>query len=626
MNAIGGTVRPAIDLTSPIQSLLAALHARYAAMTEGAVATYIPELAKADPEAFGIAIVTTDGFVYEAGDARLPFTVQSISKPLVYGLALADHGREAVLQRIGVEPAGEPFNAIRFDEKRNRPFNAMINAGAITATSLIKGADAASRMARILDHFEAAIGHPVGIDEAVYRSEAATGHRNRALAYMALNGGMIEGDPEIHLDLYFRQCSILASAVDIAFIGATLANGGVHPLTGRRALAADQVRDVLSVLTSCGMYDFAGEWELRVGLPAKSGVGGGIMAVLPGQLGIGVFSPRLDERGNSVRGLKVCEDLAAALKLHLLDDRGSTRSALRRLYRGAEIRSTRLRPAASRDRLDRLGNRIAVFELHGNLYFGNTDLVIRRVLQEDAANLVVVDLTRVVAADAVAVHLLREMAGGLAAFGRHVLLAGASADLAARLGLDPALHKADVDGALQACEDALLGAAPISRPSPGLADFELLQTLDVGEREILERHLVRRGYASGQVIIRNGTPADSLYFLMAGAVDITLGGESGARPPATPHASPHSRPAPSVRLGTIEAGNAFGELALLGDRPRTADVVAAGPVTVLKLKATRFAKLATRHPDIHAKLLLAVGRLLADRLRRANTAIHVLSG
>src|SRR5258708_16362381 len=301
----GRDSRSAVE--SPVLSLLRDVHAQFLPMREGSVATYIPELGRVDPDQFGIAFVTADGFVYEVGDSRQPFTLQSISKPLVYGLALHDHGRDAVLGRIGVERSGDQFNAIVFDDRRNRPFNAMVNTGAIVATSLIHGTDAADRMVRILDFMRTLIGHPIEIDEAVYRSELAAGNRNRAIAYLELNNGMIEGEVDTHLDLYFRQCAMVTTAVDLAFIAATLARGGRHPVTGKRALATEHVRDVLSVMTTCGMYDYAGEWELRVGLPAKSGVGGGIMAVLPGQLGIGIFSPRLDEYGNPLRGIRACE-------------------------------------------------------------------------------------------------------------------------------------------------------------------------------------------------------------------------------------------------------------------------------------------------------------------------------
>jgi glutaminase len=244
---------------SPVLSWLRNLHAKHLAVCEGALASYIPELERIAPDQFGIALVTVDGHVYEVGDSSTPFTIQSISKPLVYGLALHDHGRDALLTRIGVEPSGDAFNAILFDERTNRPFNAMVNTGAIATTALVRGKDTAERIGRILYLLRALSGRQLAIDKSVYRSELASGHRNRAIAYLELNNGTIEGDVDGHLDLYFRQCSILATAIDLAFIAATLAKGGVHPVSGERALATEHVRDVLSVMTTCGMYDYAGE-------------------------------------------------------------------------------------------------------------------------------------------------------------------------------------------------------------------------------------------------------------------------------------------------------------------------------------------------------------------------------
>ena len=309
-------------VASPLQAYLQELHDRHRGTRDGQLADYIPELTKADPNWFGISVVTATGQVYEYGDSAQTFTIQSVSKPFVYGLALEDHGREATLARIGVEPTGDAFNSIiKVDERSKRPHNPMVNAGAIAAASLVKGAGPAERLNRVLDMLRRFVGHQVGIDMAVFTSERATGNRNRAIAYLMLNFGMIDDRIEENLDLYFKQCSVLVSCSDLAFMAATLANGGVHPVTGERALEAEYVRDVLSVMYTCGMYDFAGEWGYRVGLPAKSGVGGGIIAVVPGVAGIGVFSPLLDERGNSVRGIKVCEELSQRFGLHVFAGR-----------------------------------------------------------------------------------------------------------------------------------------------------------------------------------------------------------------------------------------------------------------------------------------------------------------
>lgn len=302
-----------------LPAFLASLHAELAQLDEGRVASYIPELAKADPQRFAIAVCTPDGRLYEVGDTRRAFTIQSISKPFVYGLALEALGREHVGTRVGVEPTGDAFNSIVLDEASKRPQNPMVNAGAIAMAALVPGTGPAERLNHLLATFERYVGHPVNVDMAVFMSERTTGHRNRAIAHLMLNFGMLEGSVEEALDLYFQQCAILVTARDLAVMAATLANQGVNPLTGERAISREHLRDVLSVMYTCGMYDYSGEWAFRVGLPAKSGVGGGILAVAPRQLGIAVYSPRLDERGNSVRGIEVCKALSERFGLHMVD-------------------------------------------------------------------------------------------------------------------------------------------------------------------------------------------------------------------------------------------------------------------------------------------------------------------
>lgn len=303
--------------------LLAALndlHLRYKNLGSGAVADYIPELAKANPDWFGISVVTAEGEIYEVGDTNQKFTIQSISKPFVYGMALEDRGRDEVLRRVGVEPTGDAFNSIiKLDEVSKRPYNPMVNAGAIATSSLIKGDGPTERLNRLMETFSAYIGHDIVADMAVFMSERTTGHRNRAIAHLMLNFGMIGPQVEEILDLYFQQCSILVTSRDLAVMAATLANGGLNPLTGTRAISSTYIRDLLSVMFTCGLYDFAGEWAYRVGIPAKSGVGGGLLAVVPQRLGIGIFSPPLDPRGNSVRAIKVCEELSSRFQLHVFD-------------------------------------------------------------------------------------------------------------------------------------------------------------------------------------------------------------------------------------------------------------------------------------------------------------------
>ena len=308
--------------TSPFRETLRQIHRDVSGVAEGAVADYIPELTRVDPEWFGIAVATTDGQVFEIGDARQTFTIQSCSKPFMYGQALEDHGRERVRERVGVEPSGDTFNAIVLDETSNRPFNPMVNAGAIATTDLIPGDDLSERLTRMRTAFGRYVGHDVQVDSSVFVSERITGHRNRAIAHLMLNFGMVGERVEESLELYFQQCAMLVSATDLAVMGATLAKGGTNPLTGEQAVSSRYVKDVLCAMYTCGMYDFAGGWAHEVGLPAKSGVGGGIVAVVPGLMGIGVFSPRLDATGTSVRGLQVCRALSETFHLHVFEPAG----------------------------------------------------------------------------------------------------------------------------------------------------------------------------------------------------------------------------------------------------------------------------------------------------------------
>lgn len=306
-------------ISSPLLSVLQELHLKYQHLQEGNLANYIPELAKVNPDLFSICVMTIDGQNFAVGDYQHLFTIQSISKVFVYGMALEEHGREYVLTKVGVEPTGDAFNSIVLDEMSKRPYNPMVNAGAIAITSLIKGSGPTERLNRMLDMFRRYIGHDIFIDISVFMSERTTGHRNRAMAHLMLNFGMIDQKIEEVLDLYFQQCSLMVNCQDLAVMAATLANNGVNPVTGEQAVKSDYVRDILSVMYTCGMYNFAGEWAYKVGLPAKSGVSGGLIVVVPNKMGIAVFSPLLDERGNSVRGVKVCEELSQRYGLHIFD-------------------------------------------------------------------------------------------------------------------------------------------------------------------------------------------------------------------------------------------------------------------------------------------------------------------
>ena len=301
------------------QSAIEELRSDFAGLTDGAPADYIPELANVDPDRFAIAAETVDGQHLGAGDVGHAFTIQSISKLLMYGLALQTHGRERVLERVGVAPTGDRFNAITLDDAGNRAPNPMVNAGAIAITDLVVGDDLDARVDAVRRLYEQYLGRRPEVDRAVWASERATGNRNRSIAYLMLSRGIIDDRVEETLDLYFAQCSVLVTADDLATIGATLANHGTHPRTGEQVVDPGVVRDMLTVALTCGMYDYAGEWAFTVGIPAKSGVGGGILGILPGVGGVATFSPRLDEYGNSVRGVRVFEELSERFDLHLFD-------------------------------------------------------------------------------------------------------------------------------------------------------------------------------------------------------------------------------------------------------------------------------------------------------------------
>ena len=317
-------------MRSPIDDEIRQIFDQCSGISDGEVATYIPELAAADPTAHGLCVMSVEGHSYAYGAVDVPFTIQSISKIFAYALALETRGFEEVDALIDVEPSGEAFNELSLDSRTRRPRNPMINAGAITASSLLPGSSPDQQLAGLLAYLSAFVDHPLEIDERVYASEAATGHRNRAIAYLLRSVDVIRGDPMAAVDVYFRQCSIRVTARDLAMFAAVLANGGVQPSTGRLLVSRDVLRRVLSVMAGCGMYDGAGHWLTEVGLPAKSGVSGGILAVLPSQFGVSSFAPPLNEHGNSVRGVAAFRSLSLRYGSHLFEPRVGRLHTVRR--------------------------------------------------------------------------------------------------------------------------------------------------------------------------------------------------------------------------------------------------------------------------------------------------------
>ncbi|MDF9716163.1 glutaminase [Nocardioides sp. ChNu-153] len=377
--------------------------------TSGELASYIPELAQADPDRLALSLCTVDGTGYAVGDAaEAAFTIQSISKPFAYALALADHGLEEVSTKVGVEPSGEAFNELSLEEESGRPLNPMINAGAITVHSMLEAE-------RVRRGFAAFAGRELEVDEEVRSSELETADRNRAIAYMLRNHGIVETDPQDVVAGYTEQCSLLVTVSDLATMAATLANGGVQPVTGEQVVPRWVARQVLSVMATCGMYDAAGDWFTTVGIPAKSGVSGGLIGALPGRAGFAVFSPRLDKHGNSVRGVQVFERLSADMGMHLMEVPPPARSLVR-----------------ERSPLPGGEEEGEVFELQGSVDFVGMERLLRDLADEaPRTSAVVLDLTRV--------HEVREV-------GRRMLLEGAR-----RLHLDGhTVSFVDPDGLLAA--------------------------------------------------------------------------------------------------------------------------------------------------------------------------------
>ncbi len=286
----------------------------------GKLANYIPELAKAEVEDFGICIISDIDKLHFAGDYDKKFTMQSIIKPMILLLAIMDNGEDAVRNLVGVESTGKPFDAFNYSDQalRCEHINPMVNAGAIALCTLIIGKDHEEKFSRLLDLTRMISNNPaLEVDEAVYKSEKATGSKNRALAYMLKAYGMIDADVEEVLEVYFKACSVKASCADLARIAYVLANKGVDPETGKQLFEKKHAQYINAVLMNCGMYDGSGEFAVNVGIPAKSGVGGGIMAIVPGRMGIGIYSPALDKKGNSCAGIKALELLSRELDLSI---------------------------------------------------------------------------------------------------------------------------------------------------------------------------------------------------------------------------------------------------------------------------------------------------------------------
>ena len=628
------------DSTSAaIKALLEEVFQRCRPLQSGAVADYIPELAKADPEQFGIAIATATGRIYTLGDTDTAFTIQSISKPFAYGLALQLLGEAALQRKVGVEPSGEAFNAISLDAASGIPRNPMINAGAIATAAQIQRHLGAAAEDKLLQFFSSLAGRTLTIDTSVYQSEAETGHRNRAISHLLRNFEVIEETPEAGLDLYFRQCSINVTCQDLALMAATLACQGRHPRTQEQVLTREQVVPMLALMGTCGMYDYAGQWLYDVGMPAKSGVAGGVLAVIPGRLGLAVYSPRLDAYGNSVRGIAVCQELSRRFALHLFDQDPASRPTIRRIACGVDLQSRLWRCPAEERQLQERRAALRLVQAQGVLDLAAMEELLATLRQQATAGLVlVVDLAYVTAMAQTCAALLVDELATLGAAGKPVLLsrAGHLPALVLREGMPAA--RDSLDQALEAAETWLLeaerlnteplSAEPLSaemvqaegadvptqcsqaaavQPEP-----QILPRLTPAQRAVLEPLLERRRYAPGDAVLRLGDPGNALFLVESGLFRASL-------PPAS-----HRSDQQPARLATFSPGTSFGEISLLTGKPCTADVTAETPGSCLVLPRAALERLRLEQPATAIALLEVLFADLGEKLARTSQQLTLL--
>ncbi len=605
-------------LQSPIQTYLEELFHKFRDINDGTLADYIPELAKADPSLFGIALVTVDGHIYQIGDSQHKFTIQSISKPFTYAHTLDVHGVDYVLTKVGVEPSGEAFNEISLEQGSGRPFNPMINAGAIATSGLVRGDNIEDRFSKVLAAYNKFAAIDLTMDQDVYQSESDTGNRNRAIAYLLKNSNIIENDTEQTLDLYFRQCSILINCRDLAVMGATLANNGVNPITSVIALKSENVEKVLSIMSTCGMYNYAGGWIYDVGMPAKSGVAGGIMAVLPGQFGLAVFSPLLDRYGNSHRGIGVCRQVSIDFGLHMFDSSKASNSVIRAKYDTTTITSKRTRTQAEFDVLRKHGARIKIYELAGDLIFSATDFVTESILKVlPETDYIILDFKRVTSAKRSACYLIACLARIIKENDKFIYITNSDYQFSKLLKryLDKNLFQEileflDNDTAIECCESKLIAQYinPRSISDKVLLSSQLLlNEMSSSELLYLKGLMTKQTYAKGDYIVNEGDNSQSLFFITIGEVSIILRSEKNSA---------------NKRIATLPAGMSFGEMTFHTRAERSASVRAETYVECYELTRSAYEQISAEHADMRQKLLTNISIDLSNKLRKVNQQIR----
>ena len=570
---------------------------------DGSLANYIPELAKVNPRNFGMVLTTVDGHQYSYGDVDVQFTIQSVSKPFVYGMAIQEYGVDKVLEKISVEPSGDAFNSISLYPDSGKPFNPMINAGAITATSMLWNIYGPSTFAHILQTLSDYAGTSLCIDEAVYSSESETGHRNRAIGYLLRNFNILDSEVDAPLDIYFKQCSINVNCRQLSIMGATLACNGTNPISGKKVLRSKYIPNVLSVMATCGMYDYSGEWIYNVGLPAKSGVGGGLVAVLPGQLSISVYSPLLDGKGNSVLGVEICKRIAESFSLHLYKTPRQIRQVVRRQLTLSTARSKYKRDVVAEQLLEEFGGDVHIMELQGELYFSTSELFMRSI--SNACKTLVLSLQKCITMDDGALRLLGKLHEAFQQSGRALFITNYM-----HLDLLSALQRKNLSFLkFETLDEALVQLETCVLKSNGyeqklepiqLVDQQLLKELTQQELCELTKHLLYKKYTKGKTIIRKGSASQSLFFLESGQVSIQDTADDR-----------------EFTLAIINAGNSFGEMALLDKQPRSANVKALTDITCFIMSFDILDNIENL-AGIKLKMLANLGASLSSRLRTAN--------
>ena len=627
-------------MVSPLHRYLSEMLENIRPMTAGTVNPVTETATQPDLSKLAITLTTVNGFQYSSGDSDHKFAIQSIAKVFAYGLALDDLGPTAVGKKIDVEPSGDPFNEISLQSSSGRPANPMINAGAIATVGLIKGrggVDRLSRISRIMDL--AAEGSPgdLEINRTVYHAENINGHRNRALAWLLRSFEIIDSDPEPVVQDYFLECSTDVTTENLSMMAATLANKGVNPTTGREVFSEETTRQVLAVMMTCGMYDAAGNWMIDIGLPAKSGVDGGIMVVVPGQLGIGVYSAPLDNHGNSVRGAAAIRRVTRDLGLHYADASPLGGSTLRAHYSLADaslgvVRSTELSRITSQ-----FGDRCQILEVSGDLGFAETETMARTIVElEDDVSMVIIDFQGVDDFGRAAVLMLASLTALWRAAGKDVIFIDWTETLVEHI-LEYIAVRDDLDLADPREKAKAASAGHLDLPwSSGEPEQEIggefrlfdnrsaalewaelrlaqryarqiLQTddaprepesapvfdsLDDRDVNILADYMELRSYTAGTIIRRVGQPFGGIYFIRSGRVELAAEGKDDTR----------------YRHVYLSPGSTFGEFALSYSGRQLTTIRAIDDVELLVLSAQKIVQIEKSHPQLAIRLWTSIAR------------------